>query len=129
MIPWTPWSKKRPRISKLVPGKHPRTHQPADDKAAEKRTREFLEQNWKHPIQSGNLRLSAMFYRPTRQIVDTDNLVKHLMDSATGVLWVNDAQVTAFGETELHLDRDNPRTEFWLESHETDMIRYFPAPE
>lgn len=113
MIPWEPWAKKRPRISKPVPGRSPRTHQPADDKKAEERTAGFLDDNWPHAPSGGNVRLMVVFYRSSRQVVDLDNLLKHLMDSAGGVLWINDAQVTSI-EADLDLDRDNPRTEFKL---------------
>lgn len=121
-IPGTPWSKQRPRISKAVAGKSRRTHQPAADRNAEKQTRDYLQENWPHDPLTGNVWLTARFWRPTRQVVDLDNLVKHLQDAATGVLWVNDAQVTAITAA-LDLDRDNPRTEFWIEEHVTGLTR------
>lgn len=69
-----------------------------------------------------NVALTAVFYRSSRQVIDLDNLLKHLMDSANGILWINDAQVTMI-VAEARLDRDAPRTEFMLEPHETDMTR------
>jgi Holliday junction resolvase RusA-like endonuclease len=117
VLPWEPWPKTRPRISAARPGKAPRTHQDPEDKKAEDRTREFLRIEYAGPVLTTNVRLSVFFFRSSRQVVDLDNLVKHLEDAATGVLWVNDCQVTAFGPTELHLDREHPRTHLWVEPH------------
>lgn len=128
-----PWAKKRPRISAAVSGKARRTHQPADDRKAEEATRAEIARQWwelgfVRPL-SGNVRLSAVFYRSTRGTVDLDNLLKHVLDAATGVLWVDDCQVTAYGVVELHLDRSNPRTEIAVQAHDTaTMLRdYDPA--
>lgn len=110
----------RPRISKPVAGKAPRTHQPPEDRKAEERTREFLQNYWNReglPVFSDNVRVSAFFFRSNRQTIDLDNLLKHILDAATGVCWVNDCQVTAYGATELHLDREAPRTHIWVEPH------------
>lgn len=121
VLPWEPWAKQRPRISKPVAGRAPRTHQPPEDKKAEKRTRELLEQEWNRPIQTlpfkCNVEISAIFWRSSRQVVDLDNLLKHLLDAATGICWVNDCQVTAYGPMGLELDRDNPRTWMRVQVH------------
>lgn len=123
-----PWAKMRPRISKAVKGRPPRTHQPPADKAAEEATRDQIRNAWAIGPIEGNVRISAQFYRSTRGTVDLDNLLKHVLDAATGVLWVNDCQVTAYGPTELHLDRDNPRTEITVEVHqEATMVRDYDA--
>lgn len=130
-LPWEPWAKQRPRISKAVKGRPPRTHQPPDDKKAEERTRELLREEWKAatggaPPLTRNVWVSARFYRSTRQVIDLDNLLKHLLDAATGICWVNDCQVTAYGTVELHLDRTNPRT--WLRIGAADaatMLRHY----
>lgn len=128
ILPGEPWSKKRPRISKPVPGKPPRTHQAPDDKKAEDRTRGLIREAWSTPPLTQNVRLSVFFFRSSRQTVDLDNLLKHLQDAASGVLWVDDCQITAYGPTELHLDRDAPRTHFWLELHkEASLLRSFDA--
>ena len=63
------------------------------------------------------MRISVQFYRSTRQVVDLDNLLKHLHDAAEGVIWVNDCQITAYGVIELHLDREDPRTDLAVEIH------------
>lgn len=117
-----PWAKKRPRISKPVAGKAPRTHQDRADKTAEGLTRAELQAAWPWQPLGGNVRLGVRFYRASRQIVDIDNLLKHLMDAAQGILWTNDCQVTAL-EVELELDRTNPRTELWAGPHFTSLIR------
>lgn len=122
-IPWEPWAKKRPRISRPVKGRAPRTHQDPADKKAEERTREYLQEHWRAPKLYLNLGVTAVFFRSSRQVVDLDNLLKHLLDSANGLLWHDDCQVTSFGDTELRLDRDNPRTELTLFGHETEMLR------
>ena len=118
-----PHAKIRPRISKG--GR--RTHQDPRDAAAEAETRRQLIEQWgSHRIETGNLKLVAHFHRKNRQIVDLDNLVKHLLDSAQGVLFVNDAQVTAY-DVELFVDSEAPRTAFYLVPHRTSMVRsYLP---
>lgn len=122
-IPEQPWAKKRPRISKG--GR--RAHQDPLDKAAEELTRKYLRSQWCEiyrlaPL-TGNVELQAVFYRRTRQIVDLDNLLKHLLDAGNGLLWGDDRQVTRY-VVELRLDREAPRTEIVLHDHQTSMVRY-----
>lgn len=127
-IPWQPHSKERPRISRGGG----RTHQTPRDKAAETRTRDALTQDVAErtlPLLTGNVSISALFYRASRQVVDLDNLLKHLLDCLNGIAFVDDQQVTHYGEIRLMLDRENPRTEFWLTSdHYTSMKRGTDAP-
>lgn len=126
VLPWEPWAKVRPKISGAVRGKRPRTHQDPADKAAEERTRDYLRTTYEGPLFTTNVRLSVFFFRSSRQVVDTDNLIKHLQDAATGILWVNDCQITAYGPTELHLDRGAPRTHLWIEAHrEASLLRHY----
>lgn len=125
-IPWQPWAKKRPRISKSVAGRNARTHQSRDDRDAEDRTRTYIAKNWTDPPIRDNVSLSVVFYRRTRQIVDLDNLLKHLMDAANGILWINDYQVTEI-YARMELDADRPRTNFTVTGRPTTMIRSVPA--
>lgn len=131
-IPWQPHSKVRPKISAAVKGQRPRTHQDPKDKAAEKRTREHVEFEMERlglPILTGNVHLEARFYRETRQVVDLDNLLKHLLDSLNGLAYTDDRQVTSYGTIRLELDRENPRTEFCvLPSAMSTMLRGTDAP-
>lgn len=122
LIPVQPWAKKRPRISKG--GR--RTHQDPLDKAAEEKTREFLRSQWCDvhclaPL-TKNVELQVVFYRRTRQVVDLDNLLKHLLDSGNGLLWGDDRQVTRY-VAELQVDATYPRTEVVLHDHQTTMVR------
>ena len=58
---------------------------------------------------TGSVVLCAAFYLPDRRTRDTDNMLKHLGDSANGILWADDRQVTGMaGYAEL--DRERPRT-------------------
>ena len=120
-IPWQPHAKTRPRIS--AGGR--RTHQDPRDKAAEKRTRDFFALDIVElgvPRLTGNVAATLVFYRQTAQRVDVDNLVKHFFDSANGMLWVDDVQVTRISAV-LELDRENPRTEFRISPHNSSMVR------
>jgi Holliday junction resolvase RusA-like endonuclease/endogenous inhibitor of DNA gyrase (YacG/DUF329 family) len=102
VIPGNPWSKRRPRFARG------RTYQKRDDLEAEQRTALHLSRLIAEKF-TGNVALGCIFYRSNRQRIDADNLLKHVCDSATGVLWVDDCQVTAiFGRVEF--DSDNPRT-------------------
>lgn len=105
VLPFQPWAKKRPRISRGGG----RTHQPKDDRDAEQRTRDCLVQAGP-PLFVGPVCLRVTFYRASLQWVDTDNLTKHIKDCANGILWVDDVQVTD-ERCVKRLDRDNPRTE------------------
>lgn len=107
---WQPWAKRRPRISKAVKGRNPRTHQDPEDAAAEKATREALVIR-NLPIMGTNVWLSLTFYRASRQVVDLDNLEKHFCDAANGVLWADDSLVT-WKTSRLMLDPNRPRTVF-----------------
>lgn len=127
VVDGNPHAKLRPRVSKG--GR--RTHQDPKDAAAEARTREQLLEQWgSRPPESGNLELVAIFYRKNRQVCDLDNLLKHLLDSAQGVLFVNDAQVTKY-QVELRVDAEAPRTVLYLNPHQTSMTRVYrhtPTP-
>jgi Holliday junction resolvase RusA-like endonuclease len=104
----------------------PRTHQPKEDRDAEDRTREYLRKHYTGPLMIRNVRLSAFFFRSNRQVIDQDNLLKHLLDAATGIVWVNDCQVTAYGAVELHLDKEAPRTHIWVEPHDdASLLRHY----
>jgi Holliday junction resolvase RusA-like endonuclease len=129
VLPWEPWSKMRPRISKARPGKPPRTHQDPEDKKAEDRTRGYLQEHYEGPLFGTNVRVSFFFFRSTRQVIDLDNLVKHFLDAAAGVVFVNDCQVTAYGPTEIHLDKDAPRSHVWIEAHTEASLRRQYDPE
>lgn len=103
VIPGDPWSKSRPRFARGS------TYQKRDDLQAEQRTRLQLTQIAKGRPFTGNVALGCVFYRSNRQRIDTDNLLKHVCDSATGVLWLDDSQVTSvYGRIEH--DPSNPRT-------------------
>lgn len=115
-LPWQPHAKKRPKISAPRAGRRPRTHQDPEDKAAEERTREHVRAQMGIlglPMLTGNVKLVARFYRQSRQVVDYDNLLKHLSDSLNGVAFADDSQVT-YCVVQLELDRNQPRTEFYV---------------
>lgn len=66
---------------------------------------EVLERPW-----MCNVAIVAIFYRPTRQRTDLDNLMKLVMDAATKAnVWRDDSQVTAQASF-IELDPVNPRT-------------------
>lgn len=127
VIPWQPHAKKRPRISRGGA----RTHQDPADKAAEARTRQLVIDEMEArglPILTGNVHLVVRFYRQSRQVVDWDNLAKHLSDALNGVAFVDDSQVTSV-DLRLDLDRENPRTVFCvLPSSMSTMLRGTDAP-
>lgn len=122
-IPWQPHAKMRPKISNG--GR--RTHQDPRDAEAERRTREFFALDVIElgvPLLCDNVAVSLRFYRASKQIVDTDNLIKHFTDCGNGMLWVDDQQITRIS-AELHLDRENPRTEFQISEHrDSTMTRH-----
>lgn len=114
-IPGAPWSKSRPRFARG------RTYAPRDDVAAERATKTRLLMA-KPTVFAGNVMLACRFYRPNFQRIDADNLLKHVCDSANGVLWADDSQVTLV-LAEVHHDASNPRTILLAANHSSTMKR------
>lgn len=116
VIDGAPPSKARPRF-----GKGGRVHTSAESRAAEKRTRTMLRQAFKSP-EKGNVSLVCIFFRPNRQRIDADNMLKHVCDAANGVIWEDDAQVTAITGL-VELDEARPRTVICVAKHQSTMKR------
>lgn len=114
-IPGAPWSKSRPRFAKG------RTYRDRSDVDAETRSATYMKSVIKAPM-TGNVGLVCVFYRPNRQRIDTDNLIKHVCDSANGVLWLDDSQCTAVMGV-IELDPDNPRTVIAVGEHVSTLKR------
>jgi len=119
LIPGEPHRKMRPKFSRR--GRHTVTYQPAEDEAAEKRTARVLRAAIKQPL-VGNVALAAIFYRSDRQVIDTDNLIKHVCDAGNGILFLDDSQATATAGI-IELDADNPRTLLMIAAHRSTMQR------
>lgn len=115
-MPGAPWSKARPRFARSG-----HTYVPADDRDAQERTAAFLRSRMREPF-TGNVALGCVFFRPNRQRIDTDNLIKHVCDAATGVVWADDSQCTAVMGV-LEIDRENPRTLIVIGKHYSTLTR------
>jgi Holliday junction resolvase RusA-like endonuclease len=74
-----------------------------------------------------NVALVAVFYRPNRQRIDVDNLLKFVMDAATKAgVWKDDSQVTCvLGRVEF--DADQPRTLIGFAEDTSSMTRAVPT--
>jgi Holliday junction resolvase RusA-like endonuclease len=73
-----------------------------------------------------NVAVGCVFFRPNRQRIDADNMLKLVLDAATGVVWEDDSQVTGvMGVVEL--DAENPRTLIVFAEHQSSMTRGFAA--
>lgn len=76
-----------------------------------------------HAPLEGNVALAAMFYRPNRQRIDTDNLLKLVLDAGTRAeVWRDDDQVTAQAGI-VELDAECPRTLIAYCPIESTMVR------
>lgn len=118
VIEGEPWSKSRPRFTRRGKGG---TYQPRDDREAEQRLAWHLKAGHAERF-PGNVMLACRFYRPNSQRIDADNLLKHVCDSATGILWDDDCQVTlTLGE--IQLDRERPRTVIVAADHYSTLLR------
>jgi Holliday junction resolvase RusA-like endonuclease len=115
-VPGDPWSKSRPRFTRRG-----RTYQPRDDSEAEAALAWRMKTCKADPF-SGNVMLACRFYRSNFQRVDADNLLKHVCDSANGVLWKDDSQVT-FISGELLYDAHEPRTLIVAGNHTSSLVR------
>jgi Holliday junction resolvase RusA-like endonuclease len=116
VIPGAPYSKSRPRFSR-----NGSVYVKVEDRVQEERTAVFLKQKFRQPM-TGNVALGCIFYRPNRQRIDADNMLKHVCDAANGVAYLDDSQVTAVMAT-VELDADNPRTVIIIGEHATSMTR------
>jgi Holliday junction resolvase RusA-like endonuclease len=111
-----PWSKSRPRFTRRG-----RPYQPRDDRLAEQALRTRLSQRVSESF-PGNVMLLCRFYRANLQRIDADNLIKHVCDSATGVLWHDDSQVTLVVGEVLY-DPERPRTIILVGNHDSNLLR------
>jgi Holliday junction resolvase RusA-like endonuclease len=113
-----PWSKSRPKFSR----RGGRAYTPQADVDAEARTRQLLQALFPEGPLTGNVSLACLFYRPNRQRIDVDNMLKHICDAATGVVWDDDSQCTGLvGVCEL--DPVTPRTVVAILPHASSMTR------
>ncbi|MFD3608974.1 RusA family crossover junction endodeoxyribonuclease [Streptomyces atroolivaceus] len=116
VIDGVPHSKERPRFNK-----DGRAYKSPTDEAAEQRTAWKLRPAFRQPL-TGNLAVGCVFFRPNRQWIDKDNLVKHVLDAGNGIAWVDDVQITAeYGVVEL--DVEHPRTILVVTRHVSSMDR------
>lgn len=111
-----PPSKARARVTKSG-----RVYSGSKQVAAEMALKWELKQAFRKP-RDGNIALACIFYRSSFQRIDADNMLKHVCDSANGIIWHDDVQVTAIlGIVEY--DPDNPRTIIIVGEHESTMVR------
>jgi Holliday junction resolvase RusA-like endonuclease len=115
-IPGEPASKARPRFTRT--GKPYRTRENVD---AEQHTAWHVRPLFPRPW-TGNIALGCVFFRPDKQRIDVDNMLKHVCDAANGIAWVDDSQVTAvYGVAELDVER--PRTLLVFARHSSTLLR------
>lgn len=111
-----PWSKSRPRTTRTG-----QMYQKPEDREAERALAATFVR-WADRPMLGNVALAAIFYRPNRQRIDADNLLKHVCDSANGILWDDDSQVTAVCGI-VELDAGLPRTVVAVAQHRSTLTR------
>ena len=88
----------------------------------EKAFKAQLASKFPEPAVLGNLAVVCVFFRASRQRIDTDNLLKFALDAATGTLWHDDSQVTAIAGF-LEYEPLRPRTIMVLGPHKSSMKR------
>jgi Holliday junction resolvase RusA-like endonuclease len=72
---------------------------------------------------TGNIAIVAIFYRPNRQRIDSDNLMKLVLDAGTHAgVWRDDCQVSAQASF-VELDAARPRTVVALAPTDSSMDR------
>lgn len=116
-IPGDPATKGRPRL-----GKGGRVYTPAKTRKAEEAIGWAIRGELGIERFDSNVAVACIFYRATRQRVDTDNMLKAVLDGANKIAWEDDSQVTAVvGIAEY--DPDNPRTVVALADHASTLAR------
>ncbi len=108
-----PASKARPRFDARR-GAKPRVYTPEQSRAAE----EHMAMSWrlttKGVTQDGALAIACVFFRPNRQRIDVDNMVKLVLDAGTKArVWYDDCQVVCI-VARVELDAESSRTEVAL---------------
>ena len=105
-IPGQPLPKQRPRFSQGHAYTSKATH------AAEARVASaFVEHGYPMgPPLTGPVKFVARYYRKNNVTADLDNCVKLSTDALNGLAWVDDKQIKSI-RADMHVDRDNPRTE------------------
>ncbi|MER5699654.1 RusA family crossover junction endodeoxyribonuclease [Streptomyces mirabilis] len=112
-----PHSKARPRFDK-----DGHAYKDPADVQAEQATKWKMRQFWRRGPLAGNVALGCVFFRSSRQEIDSDNMLKHVCDAGNGLLWLDDSQITAkYGGIELDVDR--PRTILVMAPHVSTMQR------
>jgi Holliday junction resolvase RusA-like endonuclease len=107
-----PKSKARPRF-----GRGGRVYSSAESKQAETILAWHFRKSFKKPLE-GNVAIGAIFFRPNRQRIDTDNMLKNVLDAANGIVVQDDSQVTGLvGIKEF--DAERPRVVVVVCPHET----------
>ncbi|MBY0459372.1 MAG: RusA family crossover junction endodeoxyribonuclease, partial [Gemmataceae bacterium] len=81
----------------------------------------FLRPVFPEPLTS-NVAVACLFYRSTRHSIDTDNLLKQVLDTGNKLCWRDDRQVTAVAGV-TGLDRINPRVVIAVGVHRSSMDR------
>lgn len=71
---------------------------------------------------AGNLAVVCLFFRSNRLRIDTDNMVKQVLDAANKVCWQDDYQVTGLAAV-TGLDVHQPRTIVAIAPHVSTLIR------
>lgn len=117
VIPGEPWSKSRPKFARRTG----HAYQPRDDRQAEQALRARLRASRSSPF-PGNVMLACRFYRPNQHRIDADNMLKHVCDSANGLWWADDSQVTLI-LGEILYDATNPRTVIVAGHHASTLLR------
>ena len=110
-----PKPKERPRFSggRVLSSKA--------QKVDQKRLREALAPAFLKKL-DGTVAVACLFYRSTQRHVDIDNLIKQVFDAANGIIWHDDAQVTACIKT-LEVDREHPRTVLGVVPYPCSVVR------
>lgn len=104
-IPGEPFAKSRARFTK----RGRRVYTDAKTRGHEELLGHHFRLAVKEPYPT-NVAVDVSFYRSSLQRIDVDNLMKAVLDAATGIVWADDSQVTTIA-ARLHLDKENPRTE------------------
>lgn len=114
IFPGEPKSKTRARVT--------RNGVYTPSKPNETALAQFLRYSYRSAPFEGNVAVACVFYRPNSQRIDVDNMMKLVMDAATGICWADDDQVT-FQVATAELDPQNPRTVIGMSDHQSTLRR------
>jgi len=98
-------------------GRFPTMYMTAKGKAIKEAYQWEAKSQWEGKPIEGDIQVYAKIYFGTKRRCDVDNFSKIMLDSLTGIAWVDDSQIRRM-TVEKFYDKDNPRIEIEINQYD-----------